>query len=43
MNVAAEIGLFELGQDVSFVQDVLDLFLAADILFGEALERKILP
>ena len=43
MNVATEISLFEFGQNVSFVQDVLDLFLAANILFRETLQGKILP
>lgn len=37
MNVATEISLFEFGQNVSFVEDVLDLFLSANVLFREAL------
>ena len=43
MNVATEISLFEFGQNVPFVQNVLDLFLAANILLRETLQGIILP
>jgi len=39
--IAAKVFWFKSLQNVSFVQDMLDLLLSADVRFGEALQGKV--